>query len=436
MIQGLRLGVRFLHIVVLVAVALLSYGVQRLVNPFASLARRDELRGETLTNLLERLGATFIKFGQILSTRPDVLSPGLTDALARLQDAVPPDPFHVIERVLEEDLGTSRARIRSVDPRPVAAASVAQVHRAVLEDGREVALKVQRPAARAQIERDFAILRLGARAVDLLPTMRPLSLPGAVVRFGEALRAQLDFVVEARNNRRFAENFRDVDGVDVPGLFEDLCTPRVLAMEFVHGVKATEPEKVGGDRKKLARGGAECILKMVFVDGFVHADLHPGNIILADDHRVVLIDFGVVSEIPDDLMKPWIETFVALSQQDGVKAARLFYSYAPSVGPRTDFARFEQEVIAYFRSLYGKKLHEVEVGDAVSGMMNILRRHRIQVDPTFTVVNIALLVAEGLGKQLDPDIDLVELAAPYLGRALLSAPEARRPPREPPRRPE
>lgn len=432
MMRALRLGVRFFQIALFAIAALGAYAVARLARPRATRDERDALRGRVLTGLLERLGATFIKFGQILSTRPDVLSPGYTRALARLQDAVPPEPFVVIDHVLDEELGSRRDVIRQVDARPVAAASVAQVHRAVLGDGREIALKIQRPSARAQIERDFAILRAGARVIDVVPSMRPLSLPGAVERFGDALRAQLDFLVEAANNRRFACNFADVDGVDVPDLFEELCTPRVLAMEFVHGVKATEPEKVGGDRRKLARGGAECILKMVFVDGFVHADLHPGNIILADDHRVVLIDFGVVSEIPDDLMKPWIETFVALSQQDGEKAARLFYGYAPSVGAGTDFRRFEAEVVAYFRSLYGKKLHEVEVSEAVSGMMNILRRHRIQVDPTFTVVNIALLVAEGLGKQLDPDIDLVALASPYLARAVLAAPPARPPPREPP----
>jgi ubiquinone biosynthesis protein len=362
-----------------------------------------------------------------------LLGPGYTDELARLQDAVPPDAFEVIERVLDEDLSkTARARIARIDPVPVAAASVAQVHQAWLDDGHKVALKVQRPEAKWQIERDFAILSFGARLFDKIPALRLLSLPDAVDRFGAALRAQLDFLVEAQNNRRFAKNFERVQGVDVPELIDELCTRRVLGMEFIEGVKATQPEKVGGDRVALAKGGAECILKMVFEDGFVHADLHPGNIILSRDNRVVLLDFGVVTEIPPDLMRPWIQTFLALAQQDGAAAARLFYSYAPSVGARVDYAAFERDVVRYFSGLYGKKLHEVEVSDAVSGIMNVLRRHRVQVDSRFTVVNIGMLVAEGLGKQLDPTIDLVPLAMPYLERALLAAPPARPPAREPP----
>lgn len=428
----IRLVLRCLFIALACASALVVYGVRRIALGFATSAERERLRGEVLTKLLERLGATFIKFGQILSTRPDVLGPGYTGALAELQDAVPPAPFEKIRRVLESELGPERfARITSIEPIPVAAASVAQVHEARLDGRERLALKIQRPDAEHQIERDFMILSAGARLLDRIESLQPLSMPGAVARFGDALRAQLDFEIEARNNRRFAKNFAEIPSVVVPRLYDELCTRRVLAMEFIDGVKATEPEKVGGDRKKLARGGAECILKMVFVDGFVHADLHPGNIILTSDDRVVLVDFGVVTEIPADLMRPWVETFLALAQQDAPAAARLFYSYAPSVGT-VDYAAFEHDVAVYFAGLYGKKLSEVEVSEAVSGMMHILRRHRIQVDSTFTVVNLGLLVAEGLGKQLDPEIDLVRLALPYLERALLEAPAARPPPREPP----
>ncbi len=233
-------------------------------------------------------------------------------------------------------------------------------------------------------------------------------------RFGHALEGQLDFVGEAANNRRFAASFADNPNVGVPALIDDMCTRRVITMEFVDGVKATQPEKVGGDRTKLARLGGEVVLKMIFSDGFVHADLHPGNIILTKDDRVVLVDLGLVSEIPADLLRPWVETFIALSQQDGATAARLFYTYAPTVGG-TDYAAFERDVVKNLEQLYGKKLGEVEVSKAVSGMMNVLRKHHVQIDPSFTVVNIALLVAEGLGKQLDPSIDLVPLGRPLPG---------------------
>ncbi len=427
-----RLWLRFLHIGLACVLALCSYAFRRVRLGFASAQHVERLRGEVLAHLLQRLGATFIKFGQILSTRPDLLGPGYIEALARLQDAVAPASFARISAVLDAELSPdSRARIASMATEPIAAASVAQVYRGVLDDGEVIALKVQRPDAAMQIERDLAILGFWARLLDHIRAVRMLSLPGAVQRFGEALRGQLDFRREARNNHRFHDNFADVDGVDVPRLVEDLCTGRVLAMEFVEGVKATEPEKVGGDRAKLARTGGETVLKMVFSDGFVHADLHPGNIILTPDDRVVLIDLGMVTEIPIEMLRPWVETFMALSQQDGAKAARIFYGYAPSVGD-TDYASFERDVIENLRGLYGKKLGEVEVSEAVSGMMNVLRKHHVQIDPTFTVVNIAMLVAEGLGKQLDPTIDLIALAAPYLARAMLEAPPGRAPVREPP----
>ena len=391
----------------------------------------EALRGEIMARTMERLGATFIKLGQILSTRPDLLGPGYTRELARLQDAVPPAPFAEVRAVLEQELDPATLARLSVDPVPVAAASVAQVHRARLDTGEAVALKVQRPEAERQIERDLAILGWLARLADRLPSMRMLSLPGAVARFGEALHGQLDFRQEADNNRRFAESFRAVPGVAVPALFPELCAKRVLGMEFIEGAKATDRDRVKGDRRKLARVGGEAILKMVFLDGFVHADLHPGNIILADDGRVVMIDLGMVTEIQADMRRIWVDTFIALSQGDGVAAARLFYGYAPTVGP-SRYADFEREVSASIAALVGKSLGEVEVGPAVSGMMNVLRRHRVQVDPTFTVVHIALLVAEGLGKQLDPDIDLLALAAPFLMRALGESPPARPPYRAPP----
>jgi ubiquinone biosynthesis protein len=426
-----RLWLRFARIAAVVVAALVLYAGRRIGRGWSiSAPDRERLRGEALARLLERLGATFIKFGQILSTRPDLLGPGLIEPLTRLQDAVPAAPFSEIESVLDAELSPeARSTIAEIDPTPVAAASVAQVHRATLVSGEVLALKVQRAHARRQIERDLAILGFGARLLDRIPALRMLSLPGSVQRFGVALAGQLDFRDEAAHNRRFAENFANVDGVSVPALFDELCTERVLAMEFVDGVKATEPEKVGGDRARLARIGGEAVLKMIFEDGFVHADLHPGNIILTRDDRVVLIDLGMVTEIPPDLLRPWIQTFVALSQQDGALAARLFYGYAPTIG-NTVYAAFERDVIAFLEGLYGKRLGEVEVSVAVSGMMNILRKHRVQIDPSFTVVNIALLVAEGLGKQLDPSIDLVPLAQPYLARAMLTAPEPRPPLRD------
>jgi ubiquinone biosynthesis protein len=425
----MRLVLRFARIAIVVVAAMIAYAWQRIRAGRLDRAGVESLRGRWLASLFERLGATFVKFGQIMSTRPDLLGPGYTRELARLQDAVPPAPFSEVRAMLDRELPeAARARIAWIDPEPIAAASVAQVHEAKLDTGERLALKIQRAEVEAQVERDLAILGVLARTVDKLPSVHLLSIPGAVARFAESLRGQLDFVQEAENNRRFAKNFEHVPAVGVPLLYPDLCTRRVLAMELVEGDKATLGDRIHGDRKKLARTGGEAILQMVFFDGFVHADLHPGNILLTADDRVILIDLGMVTEIPPDLRRPWVETFIALSQSDGEKAAELFYGYAPSVGD-TRYEAFERDVSDNLAKLAGKSLGEVEVGEAVSGMMNALRRHHVQVDPTFTVVHIALLVAEGLGKQLDPEIDMVSLAVPYLMRAMESAPPARAPAR-------
>ncbi len=396
---------------------------------------RERAVGGLLADALERLGATFVKLGQILGTRPDILPPGVVQALARLQDDVLALPFAAIERVLAAEwTAEQRARVVSIDEEPLAAASVAQVHAGRLDTGEEVVFKVQRPDARLQIEGDLVLMGLFARAADRLPTLRLLSLPGAIDRFGEALAAQLDFDEERSNNRRFTENFRRVRKLRFPTVIDDLSTPRVLTMVRVIGVKAMRFAEVGGERRELAERGGRAILKMVFEDAFVHADLHPGNIFLSADGTMTMLDLGLATEIPADMMRPWVDTFSAIAARDGRRAAALFYGYAPSVGSG-DYAEYERDVVEYLEMLYGVLLADVEVSRVVSGMMNVLRRHQVQIDPVFTVVNVALLVAEGLGKQLDPDVDLVLLAVPFLLQAQLTAPPGRPMLRQPPAAP-
>jgi ubiquinone biosynthesis protein len=413
--RTLSIAARSLVVVYVLLLSLVGYLFARATGRGRGVAARDALRGRILARALERLGATFVKLGQIVATRPDVVPPGITTALARLHDNVPPAPFEEVERVLaEEILPEQRALLGSIDPVPVAAASVAQVHRGVLVDGRVVAIKVQRLRAAAQIERDLAIFGVGARLLDRLPKMRWVSIPGMVERFAAALRAQLDFELEARNNRRLAKNFAGDPRVRVPDLHGDLCTRRVLTMEFIDGVKPTE---VTEGRKELALAGLRCIAQMVFLDGFVHADMHPGNMLLTRDGHVVLIDLGLVAEIPESMRKAWVETFVAVAACDGMRAAQGFYEYAPTVGDDTDYEAFEADVVAHLDSLKGKPLAELEVTNAVGGAMALLRKHHVQVDPSFTVVQLAMVVAEGVGKQLDPQLDVLACVAPFLAQA-------------------
>lgn len=431
--RAILLVIRGIWISLVLLWAFASYGVRRAVRWRLKPEAKERLRGEVMARTFERLGATFIKFGQILSTRPDLLGPGYIAPLSRLQDQVAPARWKAVSAMLDAELGERRARFTDIDREPIAAASVAQVHRAVLDTGEIVALKVQRPNVHRLIHGDLSILGFWARVVALIPSMKPLSLPGSVERFGVSLAGQLDFRQEAANNKRFAAMFADWDGLDVPRLYDELCTERVLAMEFVAGVKGSEPDAVGGDRARLARLGADAILHMVFTVGFVHADLHPGNIILTEDGRVVFIDLGMVAEIPRDLMRPWTTTFLALGQQNAAEVARLLYIYSPRVA-KVDYEAYEQALSDHFARFHGKPLGEVEIAEVVGGVMNILRRYRITIDSSFTVVNIGLLVAEGLGKQLDPTLDVVQRAVPVLLKAAAASGAGIPPRRQVPRR--
>lgn len=398
--------------------AFIGYGFRRLFKGRMTRDAKEALRGKVMASTFERLGATFVKFGQILSTRPDLLGPGYIEPLSRLQDRVKPEAPKAILKVLAREL-PGRA-FASFDITPIASASVAQVHRARLPDGTDVAVKIQRPGVERRIIGDCAILAFWAKCLHVLPSIRPLSLPGAVGEFAHSLEGQLDFRQEALNNRRFAANFAGVEGIGVPRVEDAWSTGRVLTMEFIDGVKGSQPEKVGGDRPRLARLGANAILKMIFVDGFVHADLHPGNIILTSDGRVVMIDLGMVAEIPKNLMRPWIQTFTALGQQNAAEVARLLYVYSPSVG-NFSYDAYEADVVAWFAPFAGKRLGEVEASVVLTGVLAILRKYRIRIDPSFTVVHIAMLVAEGLGKQLDPTLDIVQMALPILLKSGLEA---------------
>jgi ubiquinone biosynthesis protein len=387
-------------------------------------ARRQTWFGQVVLDLFRDLGATFIKVGQIMSTRPDLIPDHISRALAELQDQVGPFPFEEVARTIERDLGRPvSALYAEFAPVPLASASVAQVHKARLHDGRVVAVKVRRPNVVELCTFDLAVMRAASRLLAAIPSVATLAPVDSVEEFGRAVFAQLDFRIEGRNNHRFRKNFRGHPTVVFPEIIEHLSTERILTMTFVEGTKILSTPATRSDPKRVARLGLQALLKMIFEDGFVHADLHPGNIFITPDDKIALVDLGLVGELDEPHRKGFTRFFVAWAQRDGDTMARLMYEMSakehgllnPDGSPRDPeaFERYRAAIIEFVGRYWGQRLGEVQVGKVLLDMLGILRRHRVRVSATFTIVNIAIAVTEGIGKQLDPDLDLMVEAVPY-----------------------
>jgi ubiquinone biosynthesis protein len=381
---------------------------------FRGKATRQAWFAGRLTSLLIALGATFVKVGQIMSTRPDLFPPHIIKALTRLQDNVGAFSWAAVERTVLEDLGKPIGELfASFEREPIASASVAQVHRATLASGDEVAVKVRRPGLDDLVRFDLSTMRLFARVIAVIPTLRLLAPVESVDEFGRAIRAQIDLRIEAANNARFTANFAGDPDVTFPKLYPALCSQRVLTMAFAHGAKIHDaPAKQGADATRLARIGFRTLLKMVFADGFVHADLHPGNILVDESGTIVILDLGLTAELDEAARRAFALFFASWTGGNGKVMAKLMSELSPSARV-ADYAAYEREVDEFVGRYLGKALGEVQVSTVAFDMFNILRRHRVRVNPVYTMCNVAIAVTEGIGKQLDPRLDLVQEAMPF-----------------------
>jgi ubiquinone biosynthesis protein len=389
---------------------------------FRGKATRQRWFASRLARLLVHLGATFVKVGQIMSTRPDLFPPHIIAALTRLQDDVGRFDFAHVERTFVEDFGRAPADVfATFDVLPVASASVAQVHRATLADGREVAVKVRRPRIDQIVGFDLKVMRGVARILSIIPSIRLLAPVESVDEFGRAIRMQIDLTLEAAHNRRFHALFAGDPDIEFPALLPELCSSRVLTMSFVRGVKVLDaPQRMEVDGARLAKIGFRTLLQMVFQDGFVHADMHPGNILVTARGTVCLLDLGLVAELSDADRRAFARYFASWAQGDGKTMAKLMSDLSPSASVR-DYPAYERDVCDFMARYLGKNLGEVQVSQVAFDMMNILRRHRVRVNPTFTMCNIAIAVTEGIGKQLAPSLDLLHEALPFFAKLQASA---------------
>ncbi|GAA3871009.1 AarF/ABC1/UbiB kinase family protein [Leifsonia kafniensis] len=368
---------------------------------------------------LEELGPTFIKLGQLLSTRSDLLPPEYVAELSKLQSGAPPVPSKIVLQVIRTELGAAVGDLfAEFDEKPLASASIGQAHAAVLKDGTRVVVKVRRPGAVAQIHEDLEILQnLASQATDRWEIAAEYDLVGLVDQFATTIRAELDYLREARNAERFAENFRGSE-IHIPQIFWKTTTSRVLTLERITGVKVDDLpgiDRAEIDRSQVVTRAVDAIAQMVFVDGFFHADPHPGNLFIEADGRIGLIDFGMVGAIGDELREHLVALLAALSQDDSERITSALIPLT-STGARIDRPRLRRDV-AHFMTLYqGKQLGDLEIGPLIIELLAVLRRHRLQLDPQLVMLVRMLSMVEGIGVRLDPTFNLGVAIRPYATR--------------------
>jgi ubiquinone biosynthesis protein len=381
----------------------------------APLPRRQAWFGQCLLDLFRHLGAAFIKVGQIMSTRPDLVPEHITSALAHLQDDVGPFSFQAVAHTIAEDLGHPIDYLfAEFSLRPIASASVAQVHKARTTDGRVVAVKVRRPDVVEICTFDLAVMRWFARLLAKLPSMGSMAPESSVEQFSRAISAQLDFRIEARNNRRFRENFKAEADIVFPEVIPELSSERILCMTHIDGTKILDRHSQGSDPAIIARLGLRALMKMIFEDGFVHADLHPGNIFVLEHNRIAIVDVGLVGELDPPHRAVFARFFAAWAGRDANTMAQLLWSLALDPSKEEGaFERLRDALNEFMHRSWGQRMAEVHPGKLLIEMLGLLRRHRIRMAPYFTIVNIAIAVCEGIGRQLDPDLDLMAEAVPF-----------------------
>ena len=375
-------------------------------------------RGRAARIMLEEMGATFIKLAQILSTRRDMFPPAALAELEKLQDDVPPFDGSLVPEMFKKEFGFSIKEVfSSFDLIPVASASVAQVHKAVLKDGREVAIKVLRPEIESKMNQDIVIINLIVALVARIPFYEARSLIGFTDYFGQMLKKQLDLTIEAENNRKYCESFAEEKHiVRCPELIPEYCSRNIMTMEFANGVKPTELDHSETDTQKLARTGLYLYYSMV-VNGLIHADLHPGNMLVSPDSYFWIFDLGLVDEMDWELRKSFLEAWFSTFNGDGGPFARLMLRFSISHGV-DDMEAFEADVQDFLKKFLADRIADLEFGGFMMAMGDLQRKYRIIADPCWTSIAISLVSIEGLARYFDPEMNIFKTISPHLKKLL------------------
>lgn len=375
-------------------------------------------RAERMRMAVEELGPTYIKLGQILSTRPDLLPPDLIHELAKLQDAVPPHPFDALRGIIESELRIAvEDGFSSISEIPIASASIGQVHRGVLRSGEEVAIKIQRPEIQKTIEVDLEIMlhlaMLMERHIEEIAFHRPVRI---VEEFTRTIEKELDYTLEAANMVRFRNLFREDPTVFIPRVYSGFSSGRVLTMDYVDGIKVSQVEQLdeaGMDRQLIVRHGADLILKQVLIHGFFHADPHPGNFFILPGHVICLLDFGMVGVVDREMREEFVDLIYSIAGKNEARIVR-------SLLKLTEWERepelrlLERDMSDFLAQHFFKPLKEIEIGKFFQQMLAVATRHQLRIPPGLFLMMKALATLEGIACRLDPEFDIVACAYPFV----------------------
>jgi len=390
--------------------------------------RRNRLeklsRAERVRMAFEELGPTYIKFGQVLSTRPDLVPVDFTRELSKLQDEVPSFAFNEVSKIIETELGSPPEELFDfIDEIPFASASIGQVHRAGLEDGETVAVKVQRPGIKKIIEVDLEIMlhlaTLMERNIKEMALYRPVKI---VEEFARTLEKEIDYTIEAASMERIARHFLDDPTIYIPKVYRDTTTERVLTMELVDGIKVSEIERLeeaGLDRKIITARGADFYLKQIFNYGFFHADPHPGNIFILPDNVICLLDFGMTGSVDRQTREDFVDLIDSVVHRHESRATQVLLKLT-SWDDEPDIRMLEKDVADFMGQHLYKPLEDIEIGKLLNHLLEVASRYRLMIPPDIFFMMKVLTTIEGVVLVLDPDFDMIAQAAPFIERVKLA----------------
>ena len=387
-------------------------------------------RAERLRKAIEELGPTFIKMGQVLSMRPDVIPPDFAYELQKLQDDVTPIPFEEVEKVVQNELKSDPYEIfTEISKKPLAAASIAQVHRGKLKDGKNIVFKVQRPGTRAVIDVDIEILGDLAHVLSKYFQDKLIQDPIAILNeFDKSIHRELDFIQEGKNISRFKRNFYKDPTVFFPSYYSEYSTSKLLVMDYVDGIKASDInmiEEAGLDRQTIAKRGTRLSFRQIFEFGFFHADPHSGNMMVLPDNVIAPLDYGMVGQIDEETIDHLGDLIVGVTRKDIRRIIRAI-EHLGIIDYTVDTNTLKTDITNIIENYYETPLKELQLRFLMNDFFKIVQSYRLTLPPRLSLALKAVLTAEGLGRMLYPDFDIISEMRPYLNKIIMRRYDPRR----------